>query len=191
MSGMTEQFVLARADFAELLGRHRERIAAADSLAVPFSADDPLTDLRAFRAARVDRLVALGIAKFLDEQHRWYKYTVKGAFVAAVRAAGREWVRSFRDRHRNQIKRPGDASYVPSGGRTRGGLACSNSLRSLCWILVFIGVGLSFGNRVARRPANSAQLLFRVVVPAVGLAGLVLLWIHGLVLRRSTRADEE
>jgi hypothetical protein len=55
MSGMTEQFVLARADFAELLGRRRERIAAADSPVLPFSADDPLADLRAFRAARAGK----------------------------------------------------------------------------------------------------------------------------------------
>lgn len=187
-TGMTEQVVLANADFPELLAHHRRRIDAADPPAVPYSASDPLADHLAFRAARAERLVDQGLAKYLDEEHRWYKYTVRGAFVAAVRTATREWVRAIRHRGRQRIARPGQRGYVSSARGEPASRKWIERLRFVCWMCVFMGAVLSFSGN---RPVNQAQFVFRTLVPLVGLVGLLGLWLLKLVLKSSPSARNE
>jgi hypothetical protein len=188
-TGMTDQLILANADFAELLERHRQRIAAALPPAIPYSESDALADHRNSRSARADALVEMGLAKYLDDQNQWYKYTVKGAFLAAVRASLREWRRAIRHKHRDMISRPGQRGYMPSGSRGSASARWRTSLKLICWVLLLLGLFTPFPRGPAR---NQAQLLFGTVVPLIAGAGLILLWV--LRPRRSdavARDDEE
>jgi hypothetical protein len=184
-SGLTETVVLASADFAELLTRHQERIAAAESPAIPYSQTNPLADHRKFRASRADALVEQGWAKYIDDEKNWYKYTVKGAFFAAVRGSLKEWRRAIRDQNRQQIPRPGQQGYVPSAARSAGSSPWRDRLRLICWVLIVVGLFSSF-----RGPARTqAQILFRAVVPLVGFGGLFLLWMSRPNRQKASSTD--
>jgi hypothetical protein len=185
-TGQTLQHILANADFTELMSCHRQRIEEAESPPLPYSEIDPLGDHRAFRAARAAILVDQGWAKYLDPQDNWYKYTVKGAFLAACRTAVREWKRAFQQKERQKIRRPGQEGYMPSEARKAATPRWIDRLQFVCWILLFMGV-FTFSRGPAR---NHGQRLFRLVVPMVGLAGLLGLSIAKAVVKRSVPTGE-
>ncbi len=118
-SRLTDQFILRRADFRELLKRHQQRIKSAPFPALAYQSADPLADHRAFRLARAQKQVDRKLAKFLDAEHQRYKYTVKGALLTTLLANAREWIRIFRDAPRASIARPGSPGYVSSETRVR------------------------------------------------------------------------
>src|SRR5262249_49029127 len=118
LSGLTLQEVVTNADFAELLARHRQRLADADQPAVPYSADGSLADHRGVRSSRAELLVQRGLVRFLDAERNAWKYTFKGAFVAVAGMALRQIGQVFRNRGRTTISRPGQSSYIPSERRS-------------------------------------------------------------------------
>jgi hypothetical protein len=186
-TGQTLQEVLANADFTELMGRHRQRIEESDSPPLLYSEADPLADHRAFREARAAVLVDQGWAAYLDPQDNWYKYTVKGACLAAFRATLRERKRAISQADRLRIRRPGQEGYLPSELRSSPTPRWIERLQFVCWILLMMGVLTSFSRGPAR---NSAQLAFRILVPTLGLGGLIVLSLLKLVLKKSTRPGE-
>ena len=83
LSGQTNSALAAGVGFFALVSAQRRRTA---SCAVqPFSLSDPLSELRAFRQNRTERLCALGYASFLDASRGAWRYTPKGAFRLASR----------------------------------------------------------------------------------------------------------
>lgn len=187
-TGQTDERVLANADFPELMALHRGRIEEADDVAIPYSEADPLADHRAFRAGRAATLVEQGWAKFLDPEENWWKYTVKGAFLAALRTSVREWKRALKQKDRQTIRRPGQKGFVPSDRRASGGGQWIERLRFICWVMVMMGVFGAFSRGPAR---TEGQLLFRLIVPTLGLLGLLVLWIVGRSRKQPATVDEE
>jgi hypothetical protein len=185
-TGQTLQHILANADFSELMSCHRQRIDQADALPLQYSEIDPLADHRAFRAARAAVLVDQGWARYLDPQDNWYKYTAKGAFLAAVRSGLREWKRAFKQKDRQRIPRPGQAGYTRSGRRSNATPRWMERLQFICWMMIFTAA-FTFARGPAR---HQGQRMFRLVVPMVGLVGLVGLSIARSVIKRSDRSDE-
>jgi hypothetical protein len=186
-AGLTDQKILANADFAELMALHRRRIAEADPAAIPYSAADPLADHRAFRRSRAALLVEQGWAKFLDLEENWWKYTAKGALLAALRTSAREWKRSIGQGDRQTIRRPGQKGFVPSQRRGSAASPWMERLRFVFWMMVAMSFFLSF-----RGPARTrAQLLFRILVPLIGFAGLIVLWMVRRAMSRPAQHNEE
>jgi hypothetical protein len=155
-TGLTEQKILANADFVELMAAHRERIAEADSVAIPYSEADPLADHRAFRRSRAALQVEQGTAKFLDPEENWWKYTAKGALFAAMRTSIKEWKRAVGQRDRQAIRRPGQKGFVPSHRREAASFKWIDRLRFVCWIMVMMGFITSF----TRGPAHTRASFF-------------------------------
>lgn len=186
--GLIDQVILTKADFEELESRHRARLAQTHAQPLSFSESDPLSDYQQFFRTVVDRLVDTGWARYLDDRQETYKYTMKGAFLAALFASASEWRRVLRDGGRGQIRRPGEPGYQPSSQR-RGRLQpWLERIRFVCWILMFLGIILSS----SRGPAvNRTQAMFRSAIPLVGLLGVVGTWLLGLVLRFSKTAADD
>jgi hypothetical protein len=187
-TGTTEQVVVANADFAELLRTHRSRIEQAASEAIPYSQTDPLLDHRAFRAGRAEALVNSGWARYLDPEYNWYKYTVKGSFLASVRMALKEWRRAIRDRDRQKIRRPGQQGYLPSTRRAAVSPRWLERIRIVFWGMAMVG----FFSILVNGPVRTrAQLLFRIIVPLVGFTGLFFTWLLKLALRQREPAPAD
>ncbi len=83
LTGMTEGKLAAGIGFFALLQMHRARAASAPVKL--FTAPNPLTELRAYRRDRTERLCGLGYASFLDADRSAWRYSVKGAFMLAFR----------------------------------------------------------------------------------------------------------
>jgi hypothetical protein len=174
LSGLTLQEVVTNADFAELLARHRQRLADADQPAEPYSADDPLADHRAFRSFRTDRLEERGLVRYRDAERNAWKYTFKGAFVAVARMAARQVGQVFRNRGRTTISRPGQSGYIPSERRSSRWVGVLDKAQFFFWIMLGVGAVLAF----SRGPAgNRAQAAFRAAVLGIGLGGIAVVWI--------------
>jgi hypothetical protein len=186
-TGQTLQEVLANADFTELTGRHCQRIDEAVSQPLLYSEIDPLADQRAFNVARAATLVERGWAKFLDPQDHWYKYTVKGAFLAASRSSVREWKRAIDQKERQKIRRPGQEGYLPSELRPSARPRWVNRVQFVCWMLLMMGFITSFSGGPAR---NQAQVAFRTLVPAVGFVGLIVVWVLKQLRRKPSLPGE-
>jgi hypothetical protein len=86
LAALTDEALVRWVGFGGLLDRHRRRVAAAPVAAVPYSKEDPLGDLRAFRIQWVGRLETLGFVKFLEPTRTTWRYTVKGALAWTIRA---------------------------------------------------------------------------------------------------------
>ncbi len=85
LAGMAQDALVAGLGFAGQLAAHRKRLAAVASAAILMDGPDPLAALRAFRQRRVDRLVTLGYAGYLDTDRAWWRYSPKGAALLAFR----------------------------------------------------------------------------------------------------------
>ena len=85
LTGFTEECLVRLAPFDELLAAHRARIDASGRPIEPFSAADPLGDLRRFRQGHVERMERMGYAVFADREHATWRYSPKGSMMLAVR----------------------------------------------------------------------------------------------------------
>ncbi len=83
LTGLTNSALAAGVGFYTLVMAHRRRTASC--AARLFSPTDPLSELRAFRQSRTERLCMLGEASFLDASRAAWRYTAKGAARLAVR----------------------------------------------------------------------------------------------------------
>ena len=93
ISGLLVYEVLSRRDFLQsldnevrqavhfrkLLARYEERLREWKGKPVLFQAKDMSEDLNTMQIERVRRMVELGYAKFLDNEHTVWRHTPKGA----------------------------------------------------------------------------------------------------------------
>lgn len=85
LAGLSEEALITGRGFAGQLAAHQVRLAATDRPIIPFAGPDPLAAFRAYRQARITRLVALGYAGFLDPNREAWRYSPKGAATLAFR----------------------------------------------------------------------------------------------------------
>ncbi|PYQ54298.1 MAG: hypothetical protein DMF78_06520, partial [Acidobacteria bacterium] len=78
LAGIREEALYQGAGLHDLLDRHRQRVGAAQGLALPFS-KDPTADYRDVMARRVEVLAQRGYAYFADRERGVWRYTNEGA----------------------------------------------------------------------------------------------------------------
>ncbi len=83
LSGIRDIDVVYRADFEELAARHSQRLTAVTAPLKPFSPTRAMDQYEDSGRVRAEKMVSLGLAKFLDLQESNWRYTVKGAFINA------------------------------------------------------------------------------------------------------------
>jgi len=85
LAGLAEESLIADRGFMGQVAAHQARIQAGSQTVMRFAEADPLAALRAYRQGRIERLVALGYAAFLDSEHKAWRYSPKGAATLAFR----------------------------------------------------------------------------------------------------------
>ncbi len=85
LAGLALDALVVGLGFAGQLAAHRTRLLSIASPAMLMDGPDPLAALLAFRQRRVDRMVALGYAGYLDTERAWWRYSPKGAAQLAFR----------------------------------------------------------------------------------------------------------
>ncbi|MFN7975879.1 MAG: hypothetical protein U0166_26665 [Acidobacteriota bacterium] len=88
-SGLVETVVLTGADVPDLRELHERRTAGVGALR-PCDERDPLSELEAIESTRVERLVELGLARFIDAARNDWRHTFKGALLVAFRGQARQ-----------------------------------------------------------------------------------------------------
>ncbi len=83
LSGIRDMDVVYRADFEELVARHSQRLTGVAAPLKSFSPTRALDQYEDSGRVRAEKMVSLGLAKFLDLQESNWRYTVKGAFKNA------------------------------------------------------------------------------------------------------------
>jgi len=107
LSGIRDFDVVYRANFEELVARHTERLAQVAEPLKPFSPTRAMDQYEDLGKVRADRMVALGLAKYLDLQESAWRYTAKGAFCAAYETFIKGLQNAQQQKARANIKRPG------------------------------------------------------------------------------------
>ncbi len=169
-SGRTEYVVLTNADFDELFQCHRKRVEAVRDRVIPYSSDDPITDFRRTGIEGLEKQVQRGWVKFLDPEHLTYKYTVKAAFLTALKGTSKKFFRAYRDQKRKRFRKPGHRGYVPSGQEGRAGGLWLERLRAVFLVVMFFGIFSSF---VSSGMPASGRFVVHAMIPIIGLAGAV------------------
>jgi hypothetical protein len=103
LSGTRNIDVLMNADLNELTQLHQRRLAACPE-PLPFSSNR-LGELEEWNRIRADRLVADGLAKYLDDNN-WH-FTFKGAILYTFKTQLRGFTQASAQKDRMHIKRPG------------------------------------------------------------------------------------
>jgi hypothetical protein len=106
LSGTREVQAVLNADFAELQARHLQRLASCGASVVPFAQSDLLSQYEQLEEQRVDRVVALGFGKYLDNACNEWRLTFKGAWANAVNGL-KAFNLAENQADRLRIKRPG------------------------------------------------------------------------------------
>lgn len=86
IAGMADEALIPGVDFAELVARHRGRLAASFARGANYDERDPLADHRDFNIRRTNRLEQLGLIRFLDPERKRWRYSLRGAVRWAARA---------------------------------------------------------------------------------------------------------
>ncbi len=115
LSGLLDREVLLNADLPELLARHRERLSKVDAADLAlFDKERVLDEFESIEAARGERLVRKGFAKYADAGKTSIRFTVAGS-LANIRhtflGAGSETKKAVAQLDRQKILRPGDICY--------------------------------------------------------------------------------
>jgi hypothetical protein len=182
-SGITVQMIATHADLNTLLSRHRQRLAESGESAVPYSAQAPLDDHRAFRTRRVDLLLERGLVRFLDEERNAWRYTPKGAWTAVSALYTRELKRQLKEPGRDLVARQGEKGYAPARRGSGRGLGVIRQVEFICWMVLLLGIVIP---ATRGGPVNRAQLIFRLGVPAFALVALLVLQIIKRVASRAS-----
>ena len=106
LSGTRDVEVLMNADLNELNQLHQRRLATARVEPRPFSSD-LLAEIEEWNRIRADRLVARGLAKYIDPEHNTWRFTPKGAVLYTVKAQISGLAKASAQRERINITRPG------------------------------------------------------------------------------------
>jgi hypothetical protein len=77
--GFSDDLVLLRADFDQLVSRHEARLLASGRNVRPLSAENPLAELETIRERRARFLVDRGEAYWVDPAETEFRSTLKGA----------------------------------------------------------------------------------------------------------------
>lgn len=164
--GLYELAYFLGADFAYLLRRHDERLAASGRRVRPFPAGDGLAALEAIVARRSHFLVESGDAYFVDPEGSVISSTFKGASKLVLG--------SFRvPKNVERMDQPGK----PLVWKAPPALAWAERL---CFLTIFLGLWMN-----SRSPAKSpAQGLFRASLFLGSLVGLVVIGITKSILKR-------
>jgi len=107
LSGIRDLEVVYRADFEELAARHDQRLAEAHASLKPFPPTRAMDQFEDLGQVRAERMVALGLAKFLDLQESNWRYTVKGAFKNAFVGYVMGLQKAKQQKNRAHKRRPG------------------------------------------------------------------------------------
>jgi hypothetical protein len=184
-SGLTIQKIVTHADLSELIAQHRERVSESESPGLPYSARAALEEHRAFRTRRVDVLIDSGLARYVDAERNAWKYTLKGAWTAVSSMYVRELKRQLKEPGKDRVARQGEKGYVPSALPSARGLRVIRSLQYMCWMAMILGFIFI---RVRGPAVNRSQLIFRLAIPPLALAALLVLQIIKWILVRQARA---
>jgi hypothetical protein len=120
LSGMVVAETLTDAGFDELLAFQREWLAGSASSAVPLSDDILAGEHLEFRRQVVDLLVDRGLARYRDDEHLRWSYSVKGVLISLGRAYRKGFARRYGLLASGRRKLPGEAGYVPVVNTRRG-----------------------------------------------------------------------
>jgi hypothetical protein len=104
LSGTRRIEVLMNADLNELAQFHQRRLASVGVEPRPFSSNR-LGELEEWNRVRTERLVADGLAKYIDD-NTWH-FTFKGALLYTLKTQRRGFTQASAQKERMHIKRPG------------------------------------------------------------------------------------
>jgi hypothetical protein len=76
--------ILTNANFEELLRAHYDHIAKSAVQAVPFAVNAGWNEIDEMYRQRADRIVAQGLARYLDGSREWFRYSPRGSFRASI-----------------------------------------------------------------------------------------------------------
>jgi len=107
LSGIRAMEVVYRADFEELAARHSQRLTEVTAPLKPFSPTRAMDQYEDLGLVRAEKMVALGLAKFLELQESNWRYTVKGAFKNAYEGYILGMQKAKLQKSRANRKRPG------------------------------------------------------------------------------------
>ena len=107
LSGLRDIEVVYRACFLELVASHTVRLKHATKSLIPFSPTRAMDQYEDLGQVRAEKMVALGLAKFLDMQESNWRYTVKGAFLAAYEGYITGMQKAKLQKDRANLRRPG------------------------------------------------------------------------------------
>jgi hypothetical protein len=83
LSGIRDIDVVFNADFEELAVRHSQRLEQMGMPRKPFSPTRAMEQYEDLGRVRAEKMVSLGLAKFLDLQASSWRHTAKGAIKSA------------------------------------------------------------------------------------------------------------
>jgi|ERR1051325_1491816 hypothetical protein len=107
LSGTRDVQVLMNADLPELKQFHLQRLVSAGAEAKLFSLDNLFKEFNDWNKLRADRLVQLGLARYLSPEHNDWRFTPKGAWLCATRAYFSNLKKAQVQKERANITRPG------------------------------------------------------------------------------------
>jgi hypothetical protein len=96
LTGRVDEAIHRRLALPALLETHRRRVAAAGGAVQPYSERDALAEHRDALKRRIDTLVGMGYARFVDPARSTWVYTLRGAAVITLRAYVGGMRRAFR-----------------------------------------------------------------------------------------------
>jgi hypothetical protein len=106
-SGVVDRAILLNAGVEELLSFHRQRLVESRSNALPFNPNKALQEFEQIDLERGARLVALGMARWVDQQQTSIRLTPRGAFTHVVKGHFRQMEKLKAQSHRMHILRAG------------------------------------------------------------------------------------
>jgi hypothetical protein len=107
LSQIREIDVVYNANLMELEERHSQRLTVQSRPLKPFPPHRCLEVYEDLSKVRAEKLVSLGLARFLDPAESVWRYTFKGAWIVAYHAHFKNLQKAKLQMDRAKIKRPG------------------------------------------------------------------------------------
>jgi hypothetical protein len=107
LSGVRDIDVVYRADFEELVARHSQRLTAVTAPLKTFSPTRAMDQYEDLGRVRAEKMVSLGLAKFLNRTEASWRYTMKGAFKSAYEGYITGMRKAKLQKERANKRRPG------------------------------------------------------------------------------------
>jgi hypothetical protein len=107
LSGIRAIEVVYRSDFDELFVRHAQRMVETGKPLKSFSPLRALDEYEDLARVRAEKMVSMGLAKYLEISESNWRYTVKGAFVNAFISYVKGMQKANEQKSRRHKRRPG------------------------------------------------------------------------------------